>query len=90
MAIVKLEKSSDSWLKKLRILNHGDPIKIICIADLDFSVCHLRPGIFFEWWRPVICGRSCELNIRHFYDTCNAMDNQRIIQSTPVIFSFKS
>jgi hypothetical protein len=24
------------------------------------------------------------------YDTCNAMDNQRIIQSTPTIFSFKS
>jgi hypothetical protein len=24
------------------------------------------------------------------YNTCNVMDNQRIIQSTPVIFSFKS
>jgi hypothetical protein len=26
----------------------------------------------------------------HCYHTCNTMDNQRIIQSTPAIFSFKS
>jgi hypothetical protein len=28
--------------------------------------------------------------IRLCYNTRNAMDNQRIIQSTPAIFSFKS
>jgi hypothetical protein len=26
---------------------------------------------------------------RHYYDTCKAIDNQRIKQSTPAIFSFK-
>jgi hypothetical protein len=42
---------------------------------------------FLGGWGAVClhCGTN-----RFSYDTCNAMDNQRIKQSTPAIFSLKS
>jgi hypothetical protein len=39
---------------------------------------------------PNPCGKEGNLVTRLWYDTCKSMDNQRIIQSAPGIFSLKS